>query len=144
MKRKRSKIDIEQGINNLKNETVKQKAIKYVNSDRLYIFWFKTEESSVSSIVDNYGSGELKFVYGSLSMSAHAGHLGMLLFKDNPDDISIDPSENPKKTKFAIIASCRLLLELLYIRIVYEKLGYDTEYDDFLKRILAFEDEVRG
>lgn len=143
-KREKAKIDIEQGIDNLKDETVKQKARNYIDSDRVDIFWFKPEERGISAIINKYGSDELKFVYGTLSMSAHAGHLGMFLYKDNPDDINIDPSENPRNTKIALISSCRWLLELLYIRNVSEELGFDSEYYEFLERILATEKEVRG
>jgi len=143
-KREKARIDLEQGINNLKDKTIKQKAIDYRNLDKLDIFWFRPEENGVSSIIDKYGGGDLKFLYGSLSMSAHAGHLGIFLFKDNSDDISIDPCENPEKTKLALLLSCRLLLELFCIRIVYEELDFNTDYDNFLKRILAFKDYVRG
>lgn len=142
--REKAKIDIEQGIENLEDETLKEKANNYVNSDRLDIFWFKPEESSVSSIINNYGSTELKFVYSSLSMSAHAGHLGIFLFKDDPDNIEINPSENPKKSRLALIASCRWLLELFYFRNIYENLGHESEYYEFLEEILAFEQKVKG
>ncbi len=143
-KREKAKIEIENAIESLNNETLKQKAIDYTNSDRIDYFWFRPEKGSVSSIINDYGSEELRFVYGSLSMSAHAGHLGLFLLKDDPDDIDINPCENPEKSKFALITSCRLLLELLYIRNVSEDLGYDSEYEEFLERIIAFKEEVRG
>ncbi len=142
--RDKAKTDLDQGIENLKDEALKKKAIDYAFSEKLNIFWFKPEESGVSSIIKEYGSDELKFVYGSLSMSAHAGHLGMNLFKDDSDDIGIDPSDNPKKNKLSLLLSCRLLLELLYIRNVAEKLGYDSKYHEFLDKILEFDKEVRG
>lgn len=141
--REKAKVDIEHGLDNLKDETVKQKARHYIDSNRINIFWFRPEERAVSAIINNYGSDELKFVYGTFSMSAHAGHLGTLLFKDNPDDIDINPTENPRKTKIVLIASCRWLLELLRIRNVYEELGFDSEYNEFLGRILATEKDVR-
>jgi hypothetical protein len=142
-KRGKAKIELEQGINNLKDKTIRQKATEFKNIDKLDVFWFKPEENGVSSIIDKYGGGELKFLYGSLSMSTHAGHLGMFLFKDNSDDININPVENPEKTKLVLLLSCRLLLELFYIRIVYEELDFITDYDNFFKRILAFEDYVK-
>ena len=105
---------------------------------------FRAEEKGVSSIINNYGSEERKFVYEAYSMSAHAGHLGMFMLKDDPDDISINPSDNPRNTKIALIESCRWFLELLYIRNVYEELGFDSEYSKLSERILATEGEVRG
>ena len=143
-KRKKAKTDIEKGIGNLKDEAIKQKARRYVDSARLSIFWFMPEEKNISSIINNYGSKELKFVYGAFSMSVHAGHLGMFMLKDDPDDININPSDNPRNAKIALILSCRWLLELLHIRNLHEELGFDSEYNEFLKRILATEGEVRG
>jgi hypothetical protein len=143
-KREKAKIDIEQGIKNLKDETIKRKATQYINLNKINVFWFNPEEKGVSTIINNYGDSELKFTYGALSMSAHAGHLGMFLFKNNSDDIDINPTENPRKTKGALVASCRWLLELLRIRNVYEELGFDSEYKQFLERILATEKDVTG
>ena len=143
-KRAEAKSNVEEGFNNLIDESVKQKARQFIDLDRQDIFWFKPEEGGVSSIINRYGSNELKFSYGAFSTSVHAGHLGMFMFKDSPDDININPSENPHKTKFVLVTSCRWLLELLYIRDVSEELGFGSEYNEFLARILATENEVRG
>lgn len=142
-RRAKAKSDIEAGIENLKDEKVKEKVRQYIDIGRIDIFWFKPEESGISLIIEKYGSKELGFTYGAYSMSAHAGHLGMFLLKDNPDDIKINPAENPIKTKVALVSSCRWLLELLYIRNSYEGLGFDSEYGIFLEKILATEGEVR-
>jgi hypothetical protein len=136
--------DVEEGYNNLTDETIKQKARQYIDSDRLDIFWFKPDERSISSIISSYGSDELKFMYGALSLSAHAGHLGMFMFKDNPDEIVINPTDNPRKTNEVLVMSCRLLSELINIRNESEGLGFNSEYDSFIERILATENEVRG
>ena len=138
-KKKKAKIDLEQGLKNLLDEMVRENAKRYIESDRIDIFWFKPEEAGVSKIINNYGNTELNFLYGALSMSAHAGHLGMFLFKDDPDEIVINPSDNPEKEKTSLIASCRLLLELLLIRNDYEDLGFDSSNDSFMERILATE-----
>jgi len=142
-RRRNAKETIKQWINMLKDKKAKQKAVQYIESGKLYRFWFCPEESGVSAILDKYGSNDLKFVYGGLSISTHAGYLGLSLFKDNPDDITINPIVNPIKTKSSLVISCRLLLELLFIRNDYEKLGHDFEYNKFLERILDLKNEVQ-
>ena len=62
----------------------------------------------------------------------------------DPDDIGIDPCDNPQKSNLSLLLSCRLLLELLYIRNVAENLGCDSKYYEFLARIFEFEKELRG
>ena len=141
--RKKAEYDIEQGIKNLKNPKAIEKAKQFVSEKRLEIFWFKPEEDGVSAIINKYGNSELKFTYQSLSMSTHAGHFGLFLFKDNSDDIDINPCENPEKTEGAILFSCKYLLELIYIRNAYEKLGFDSEYKRLIEKVFKFKPEVR-
>lgn len=136
--RKKAERYIEQGVNNLKNPRAIEKAKQFISEKRPKIFWFKPEEDGVSAIINKYGDSELKFTYQSLSMSTHAGHFGLFFFKDDSDDIDINPCENPEKTKGAILFSCRYLLELIYIRNAYENLGFDSDYSKLIEKILAF------
>lgn len=131
-------IDINQGIEHIADLTAKEKANRFVAEGNVNRFWFKPEEAGVSNIIEDYGSRNLIGLYGDLSMSVHAGHLGLFLFKDDPDDIEINPCENPRGTKLVIPLSCRLLLELLLIRNSYEKLGLDSEYERLYERLMSF------
>lgn len=139
-------IKIEKGLSDIRNIKAREKAEDFLRSilkkEKIGIFWFKPEEKSYSSIIRKYGNDKLKYIYGILSMAIHGSHLGLFFFKDNPDDININPSENPKKTNIAVLTSCRLLLELLNIRIVYENLRFGDEYNSFVERILSFENEL--
>lgn len=143
-KREKAKIDIEKGLEGLEDEARRKRAKEYCDSRKIGIYWFQPEERGPSDIIKKYGSYELKFVYGVYSMTAHAGHFGIFGYKDNSDDIGIDASKNPEKTKSALISSSRLLLELLYIRNYYEKLGLDIWYKKILAEILETEKGVRG
>jgi len=142
--RKKAECDIEQGIKNLKNPKAIEKAKQFVSEKRPKIFWFQPEEDGVSVIINKYGDSELKFTYQTLSMSTHAGHFGLLLFKDNSDDIDINPCSNPDKTKGVILFSCRFLLELINIRNNYEGLGLDSDYSRLIKKIFSFKQEERS
>jgi len=141
--RRNAKETIEQWINMLKDKGVKQKAVQYIESGKPFRFWFEPDETGVSAIIDKYIGGDSKFVYSGLSISTHAEYLGLSLFKDNPDDLTIKPIVNPRKAKSSLYISCRWLLELLFIQNDYENLGHDFEYNQFLERILAFKNEVK-
>ncbi len=142
-RRRNAKETIEQWINMLKDKEAKQKAVQYIKSGTPHIFWFKPDENGVSAIIDKYIGGDLMFAYRGLSISTHAGYLGLSLFKDNPDDITIEPIVNLRKTKSTLYMSCRLLLKLLSIRNDYEKLGHDFECNKFHERMLALKNEVQ-
>jgi len=142
--KKKNLSDIKQGLTHIKKTSAKKATEDFIKAEQLGIFWFRPEENNIISIVSKYGSDELKFVYGILSWSVHAMHLGLFAFKDDPDDVDINPCENPNKTKLAIVFSCRLLLEFLRIRCEYEGLRFGSKYNRLIERIFAFEKEVRS
>lgn len=135
--KEKAKIDIAKGLESIEDSTAKEKAERFVSRDKLKTFWFQQKKETVSKIIELYGSAELRENYGFLSMSVHAGHFGMFLFKDDPDDIDINPCENPRNTIAAILYSSRMLLELLMIRNTYEELGLDSEYERLYERIMS-------
>lgn len=138
-----AKREIKQGIEKISSEEEKEKAKIFVSEKNPSIYWFKPEESGISSIINKYAGEDSKFIYKILSTAVHAGHFGLFLFRDDSDVIDINPSDNPKKANIAIMMTCRYLLELLNIRNVSEGLGFDSEYNKFLRRILSFENKVR-
>ena len=139
--KEKATIDLDTGIDHIKNPSVKNKAIEFINKGKIGAYWFNPEEKSPGAVVEHYGSHELKFQYHSFSMSVHGTHLGLFLFKDNPDEIDTNPCENPRSTKNAIIISSRHLLELINIRNEYEQLGFDLAYKSLQAKVLAFKDE---
>jgi hypothetical protein len=79
-----ARSEMEGDIEYLVDASAKAKARGYIDAESVDIFWFKPEEKSVSKIIKNFGSAELKSIYGTLSISVHAGYYGMSLFKDDP------------------------------------------------------------
>jgi len=136
--------DLRTGLNKIMNSEVKRKAEEFVSGEETFRRWFKPEEESITSIIKKYGGEETPFAYGALSTATHGYHFGMGLFKDNSDIITIDPMENPEKSKLAIIFSSRHLLEHLLIRNQYETLGLESEYSRLLDKILSFKNERQG
>jgi len=55
-------------------------------------------------------------MYRQFSGSTHGSFIGSVLFSDSPDAPSIDPQENPARTRNAIVASSRLLLDISFAR----------------------------
>lgn len=135
--------DIEEGLGHIKNSVAKEKATKFAYEEKVKVFWFAPDEKGISNIIEEYGSSGLRLIYKYFSKSVHASHIGMYLLKDDPDNIDINPCENPEKTDVALMLSCWLLLEFLYIRSSYEDLGFDSEYIIFKERISKFENRVK-
>jgi hypothetical protein len=99
---------------------------------RTKTFWYQPGISNlydcISRVADIEMRESLYFVYKSLSMSIHGTHLGMFMFRDNPDDFDINPSANPQKTPGPLLISCKLLLEFLVCRCEIEQLGLEARY----------------
>jgi hypothetical protein len=133
--------DLETGLNNITDSEVKRRAEEFVDGKEIFNRWFMKEEKSITSIVKKYGGEEMLFVYGALSTATHGYHFGMGLFKDNSDIVTINPMENPERSKAAILFSSRHLLEHLHIRNQYETLGLESEYSSLLDKILSFKKE---
>jgi len=136
----KNRADIETGLKSIEDNEVKAKAETYVTADRIPNRWYKPEHNSITSIIADYGGDEMSLVYGILSTAVHGYHFGMGMFKDNSDIITINPEENPIRSKLAIILSSRHLLEHFYIRDQNEKLGFGAEYKRLQEKILSFKE----
>lgn len=60
--------------------------------------------------------------------STHGSDIGSVIFADEPDNVGIGPEEHPFKTRIAIVASSRLLLNLSHGRAQCEGVSDDAEY----------------
>jgi hypothetical protein len=77
--------------------------------------------------------------------STHGSHIGSLLFSDVPDDPGIDPQEHPRRTRSAIVASSRLLLDISFARGQFEGVVDETEYKHIARSyILPQQGQVGG
>jgi len=140
--KEKNREDIEAGLKRIEDVEIRTKAETYVNTDPVPNRWYKPEFKSISAIIAKYGGDDMSFIYAALSTAVHGYHFGMGLFKDNSDAITINPEENPTRSKSAILLSCRHLLEHLYIRDQNEELGFGEEYKRLLAMILSFKEEI--
>jgi len=65
------------GLEKISNGEEKAKTEEFISRDRIPTFWFQPEKKTVSSIINEYGGEEMRFIYKILSTSVHAGHMGM-------------------------------------------------------------------
>ena len=58
------------------------------------------------------------------------------MFSDFPDDAGIDPEENPRKTRSAIVSSSRLLLDISFARGQFEGVADLSEYTEIVRKYI--------
>lgn len=68
--------------------------------------------------------------------STHGALIGSLMFSDFPDDAGIDPEENPRKTRSAIVSSSRLLLDISFARGQFEGVADLREYTEIVRKYI--------
>jgi hypothetical protein len=72
-------------------------------------------------------------MYRQFSGSTHGSFIGSVLFSDSPDAPSINPQENPARTRNAIVASSRLLLDISFARGQFDGIADLAEYKEIVK-----------
>lgn len=99
-------------------------------------FWFSPArvKDCILGVADPAVKKDLLSIYNKLSMSIHGTYMGMVMFKDNPNDFDINPSSNPQRGAGALLISIKLLIEFLVSRCKIEGLGLEPEYSKLLER----------
>lgn len=95
-------------------------------------YWFCPEFPSPGRIYKDV-IPRLFDMYRQFSGSTHGSFIGSVLFSDSPDEPSIDPQENPKRTRNAIVASSRLLLDISFARGQFDGIASLEEYKEIVK-----------
>ena len=129
-----------EGLNELE-APVRARIEKFIEAKKFGTYWFFPEYRSPSDVFSYLTKKEfgISRMYGIYSMTGHGGHIGSVLFLDQPDLIDTQPRSNPIKAKMAVIASCRHLLEICGLRNQFQKLGLTEMYSDLWKIFLRFE-----
>jgi hypothetical protein len=118
----------------------RQEAERFVNILRArgkpFTFWFQPGRNlngigdCIEAVADEDMKKELRFFYKALSATVHGTHMGMVMYKDDPNDLNISPSENPQRTIGMLLISCKLLLEFLRCRCDFEGLELEPRYSE--------------
>jgi len=72
-------------------------------------------------------------MYRQFSGSTHGSFVGSVLFSDSPDAPSINPQENPARTRDAIVAPSSLLLDLSFAMGQFDGIADLAEYREIVK-----------
>lgn len=114
----------------------------FIGNFKLQPYWFCPEFSSPGKIFKD-SIPRFFYMYRQFSGTVHGSFVGSVLFSDSPDTPSINPQENPVRTRSAIVASSRLLLDLSWARGTFDGIANQDEYKEIVKTyILPQKDKV--
>lgn len=95
-------------------------------------YWFCPEFSNPGKILKD-AIPRLFDMYRQFSGTVHGSLIGSVLFSDSPDTPSINPQENPVRTRSAIVASSRLLLDVSWARGTFDGIANKDAYKEIVK-----------
>ena len=99
-------------------------------------YWYHPEVSGPGATIFQK-MPQLFDLWKALCGSTHGSDIGAVIFADNPDNLGISPEEHPFKTRIAIVATSRILLEISHARAQCEGVSDDAEHSrimrDFIK-----------
>lgn len=101
----------------------------YLQAPRAGHVWYSGEFAGPTVIVRRYAISEVLDLYRLLSTAAHAGFLGMRMFRDDPDLLDVNPRQDARAIGFVLLLSSRVLAEGTRARAAFETVqdgGYDA------------------
>lgn len=121
--------------------TIRARIEKFIKAKKFGTYWFWPDYRSPSDVFRKLTErpSQIILLYGVYSAASHGGHVGSVMFLDQPDQIDTRQRSNPKSAKMAVIASCRHLLEICGLRNEFEELGLTKMYSDLWEIFLSFE-----
>lgn len=119
-------------------DLIKAKEYKdnFIKKGEFKIYWYKPDFESARKILP----ADLYSVYSGYSYSVHSSVVGMDLFKDDTSKVSINPRNDQKSIKMALVGSSRILYEITNIRIQHESLDLKKESRELLKAIVGLKE----
>jgi hypothetical protein len=134
--REDARRQVREAVNQLPPED-RAAAMKWIGESQ-HSYWFVPEWRSPSAVIKAFASDEFVEVYQRYSAAAHGGFMGMRLFRDDPDSVSIDPRLPPGRFAQSVgYTSSKLLVELVRLRDEHEQLGLANRCSDLVSAINA-------
>jgi hypothetical protein len=129
--RKDDQEQFDKMLQQLKGEDIKR-VDDFIANFKPLPYWFCPQFLSPGRIFKDQ-IPRLFDMYRQFSGSTHGSFIGSVLFSDSPDGPSIDPQENPARTRNAIVASSRLLLDISFARGQLDGIADLAEYKEIVK-----------
>jgi len=136
--------DIHHCIGLISRSEERQEAERFIDLLRArgkpFTYWFQPSPNlngvgdCIEAVADEDMKKELRFVYKALSATVHGTHMGMVMYKDDPNDLNTNPGENPQRTIGVLLISCKLLLEFLTCRCDFEQPDLGPRYSELFDR----------
>lgn len=132
--RERSKKELKDQLFNYLDDRDREKAEKYLNQEKHDLYWYSgiykgprdILKKKAPSLLDAYDLG------GSAS---HGCQIGYKFFSEDPNLTNINPRKDPYSANLSVVFSIRFLLEFSLIRDSFEKLGLNSHYDKYVKKL---------
>lgn len=87
-------------------------------------YWFSPAWRTPGAVLQDTAPAEIHNLYRTLSGAAHGSYLGLRIFRENPDALSVNPELPPGRRAASVDSgSCQLLLAVLGVRADVEGLG---------------------
>ena len=139
--RVRAKRTADDGLKLLPEE-YQDEAKQFIFQDKLPNYWYAAEYRSPKDLLEKFMKG-WEDVYDGLSQAAHGGYIGSRLFRDNPDEFSLEPRTPGKAAQRILSLSARFMLDQTLYRANFANLAvaqskyseFREELDTFMKRV---------
>lgn len=133
-----NRAQIEAGIRKLP-PAQQQRAKDFMFREPLRAYWFCPEFTRPTDVLDRLSRPDIRSMYETFSGGSHGGFLGLRILKDNPDDIHPNPRADPRTQNLALVASTRMLLDVMHMRDRFEIGGrHEPEYQALLDKLFSF------
>lgn len=129
--RKHDQEQLDKMRQQLKGEDIKR-VDDFIANFKPQPYWFCPEFLSPGRIFKDL-IPRFFYMYRQFSGSTHGSFIGSVLFTDSPDAPSIDPQENPARTRNAIVASSRLLLDISFARGQFDGIADHALYKEIVR-----------
>lgn len=122
-------------------EELREDAKKFVFHEKLGSYWYASKYKSPKEVLKQYMPG-WEDIYDGLSGAAHGGYIGMRSFRDQPDELGLEPRKPGLAAQRILTFSARFMLDQTLYRAHFLKLDAQQEYEKLRKDLDPFQRRV--